>query len=61
MKIALWNVNGAASKEEEINAMVRGTNYEIKLRNYHGNLVTSRPDIELSMKSATHRRPTSAG
>ena len=26
MKIALWNVNGAASKEEEINAMMRGTN-----------------------------------
>ena len=26
MKIALWNVNGAASKEEEINAMMRGRN-----------------------------------
>ena len=26
MKIALWNVNGAASKEEEINAMMRSTN-----------------------------------
>ena len=26
MKIASWNVNGAASKEEEINAMMRGTN-----------------------------------
>ena len=26
MKIALWNVNGAAGKEEEINAMMRGTN-----------------------------------
>ena len=26
MKIALWNVNGAASKEEEINVMMRGTN-----------------------------------
>ena len=26
MKIALWNVNGAASKEEEINDMMRGTN-----------------------------------
>ena len=26
MKIALWNVNGAASEEEEINAMMRGTN-----------------------------------
>ena len=26
MKIALWNANGAASKEEEINAMMRGTN-----------------------------------
>ena len=25
MKIALWNVNGAASKGEEINAMTRGT------------------------------------
>ena len=25
MKIALLNVNGAASKEEEINAMMRGT------------------------------------
>ena len=25
MKIALWNVNGAASREEEINAMMRGT------------------------------------
>ena len=61
MKIALWNVNGAASKEEEINAMMRGTNYECKLRNYDGNLVPSRPDIELSMKSAIHRRPASAG
>ena len=26
MKIALWNVNDASSKEEEINAMMRGTN-----------------------------------
>ena len=26
MKIALWNVNGAARKEEEINAMMTGTN-----------------------------------
>ena len=25
MKIALWNVNGAASKEEEINDMMRGS------------------------------------
>ena len=26
MKIALWNVTGAASKEEEINVMMKGTN-----------------------------------
>ena len=26
LKVALWNVTGAASKEEEISAMVRGTN-----------------------------------
>ena len=38
MKIASWNVNGAAGKEKEINAMMRGTNAncgiitEIRLR-----------------------------
>ena len=26
MKIVMWNVNGAARKEEDINAMMRGTN-----------------------------------
>ena len=31
MKIALWIVNGAVSKEEEINAMMRGTNTNCRI------------------------------
>ena len=53
MKIALWNVDGAASKEEEINVMMRGTNATCGI--ITETWLRPRLDIELPMENATHR------